>query len=66
MLYAAGTTNSVSSVDTAMPPISVMAMGLCVSAPAPSASAGGMAPAIVAMEVMRIGRNRIGQACMMA
>jgi hypothetical protein len=53
-------------VDTSIPPMSAMAMGRCVSAPAPRARAGGMAPAMVEAEVMRMGRSRMGQACMMA
>ena len=38
------------------------AKGILVSAPGPIAKAGGTAAAIVAMDVMRIGLNRTGQA----
>ena len=46
-----------------MPPTIESAIGRCSSAPGPIASAGGRAPAIVAVEVIRIGRSRIGHAC---
>ena len=60
--YAAGTTKSVKSVDTVIPPITAMAIGIRVSAPGPTANAGGMAAAIVETEVMMIGLKRMGQA----
>ena len=65
-LYAHGTTSRVKKVETMTPPMTVMAMGTRLSAPGPSASAGGMAAASVASEVMRIGRRRIGPAERMA
>ena len=46
--------------------MTAMDIGTRTSAPGPSASAGGMAATIVAMEVIRIGRKRIGQASRMA
>ena len=61
-----GTTNKVKSVDTATPPMIVIAMGIRVSAPGPRAKAGGIAAATVAIEVIRIGRKRTGQAVISA
>ena len=49
-----------------MPPTSANAIGRCSSAPGPMASAGGMAPAMVAIEVIRMGRSRTGQALRIA
>ena len=46
-----------------MPPTMARAIGRWSSAPGPIARAGGSAPAMVAIEVMRIGRSRTGQAC---
>jgi hypothetical protein len=61
-LYIHGTTISVRSVETITPPIIDTAIGIRLSAPGPSASAAGIAPAIVATEVIRIGRKRTGHA----
>ena len=64
--YATGTTYKVSNVDTNTPPIKVTAIGLKVSDPAPVAKAEGTAAAIVAAEVIIIGRKRTGQASIKA
>ena len=45
-----------------MPPMMLRAIGARVSAPGPNPKAAGTAPATVAIEVIRIGRSRIGQA----
>ena len=45
------------------PPMTVIAIGIRVSAPGPKASAGGIAAPTVEVAVMRIGRKRVGQAC---
>ena len=45
-----------------MPPMMPRAMGARVSAPGPQPMAAGMAPATVAIDVIKIGRRRIGHA----
>jgi hypothetical protein len=49
-------------VETNIPKITTTAMGIWVSHPAPVARACGIAAAIQAKLVMRMGRNRIGAA----
>ena len=56
--YTTGMTTSVSSVDTVMPPITVIAIGVRTSAPSPNPSAIGTSPRIVLTVVMTIGRKR--------
>ena len=51
----------VKSVEMKTPPIMATAMGIRVSAPGPKDSAAGTAPAMVATDVITIGRRRMGQ-----
>ena len=60
--YIAGITNSVSAPPHTSPPITAMPIEMRLSAPAPSASAIGSVPRIVASVVMRIGRRRAAAA----
>ena len=53
---------SVTSVLKLIPPITVSAIGIRVSLPGPSAKAGGIAAARVAVVVMRMGLSRMGPA----
>ena len=48
----------VSTVENASPEITVMAIGVRISAPSPNPSAIGMRPSTVVNVVMRIGRSR--------
>lgn len=52
----------VKKVETIIPPINATAMETRLVAEGPIESAGGIAAAMVAKEVMRIGRSLIGQA----
>ena len=65
-LYTQGTTNNVRTVETRTPPMTDIAIGIRLSAPGPIANAGGIAPAIVASDVIKIGRSRMGQASVSA
>ena len=49
-------------VETKIPPMIAIAIGILVSPPGPMDRAGGMAAAIVEIEVIRIGRSLTGQA----
>ena len=55
--YAAGTMNTVSTTDTANPPMIARASGAYASLPVPSFMAIGSKPITVANDVIRIGRN---------
>ena len=64
--YATGTTISVSSVDVISPPMVAIEMGERNSLPSPVPAADGIMPRIMAMVVIRIGRNRTGPALRIA
>jgi hypothetical protein len=49
-------------VESATPPMTAIAIGARTSAPGPSARAGGIAAAIVEIDVIRIGRSLVGHA----
>src|SRR5208282_4702116 len=55
--YAAGTMNTVSTTETANPPMMARANGAYASLPVPSFMAIGSNPTTVAKEVTRMGRN---------
>ena len=57
-----GTTKMVSSVPSDMPPTITQPIWVRVSAPAPVASARGMAPSTMAPVVIRMGRSRWAEA----
>ena len=57
-VYTQGMTKIVSIVEMNTPPITTMAMGFKTSEPGPQAIAGATAAAIVAKEVIKIGRKR--------
>ena len=54
----AGTTNSVSNVETSKPPITATPIAIRPLAPSPKANAKGSSPKIVDTLVINIGRNR--------
>ncbi len=64
--YIAGTTIKVKTVDTIAPPIIATAIGDKTSDPGPSENAACIAPAMVEMEVIRIGLTLFGQALISA
>ena len=55
ILYMTGTKNSVSSVEYNMPPMTVMATGLSIDAPALVSRAENSKPIMVVRDVMIIG-----------
>ena len=61
-----GSTNSVSSVDVMMPPITTVARGRWISLPTPVEMAIGMKPAASVIAVASTGRSRVFAASMMA
>ncbi len=65
-LYAHGMTKRVKKVDTITPPMITTDKGIRVSEPGPKPKAGGIAAAMVAKLVMRIGRKRCGHALIKA
>ena len=61
ILYTAGNTNKVRSVEVTNPPITTVASGRCTSAPSPCDSAIGKKPIEATRAVMSTGRNLVLQ-----
>jgi len=62
-VYTTGTTIKVSNKDEKIPPTVAIAIGFLVSDPGPIPKTMGNIPNIVENAVIRIGRNRTGDAC---
>ncbi len=62
----AGTTKSVSKVDTSMPPTTAIPMAIRPLQPSPEAKTRGSSPNIVDALVIKIGRSRWMDACLIA
>ena len=58
-LYAQGTRNNVSTVETSIPPIKALARGIMASPPGARWNESGSIEAIKTSVVIRIGRKRI-------
>ena len=57
--YAQGMTKSVRIAEIKSPPMTVIAIGLCISAPSAMPTASGKSPSTVVIVVMKIGLSRV-------